>query len=87
MARTHVILDDEVLKAIDDKVGQRGRSRFLTEAAKEKLERIELETAIRRGAGLLKDEDYPHWRDTESVQEWVRASRRGDLTADDVPAR
>lgn len=32
-------------------------------------------------------EDYPHWRDTESVQEWVRASRRGDLTADDVPAR
>ncbi len=82
-----MILDDEVLKAIDDKVGQRGRSRFLEEAAKEKLERIELETAIRKGAGLLKDEDYPHWRDTESVQEWVRASRRGDLTADDVPAR
>lgn len=87
MGRTHVILDDEVLKAIDGTVGQRGRSRFLEEAAKEKLERIELETAIRKGAGLLKDEDYPHWRDTASVQEWVRASRRGDLTADDVPAR
>ncbi len=87
MARTHVILDDEVLEAIDDKVGQRGRSRFLEEAAREKLERIALEEAIRTGAGLLKDEDYPHWRDTASVQEWVRASRRGALSADDVPAR
>lgn len=87
VARTHVILDDSVLKAIDDKVGQRGRSRFLEEAAREKLERIDLEDAIRKGAGLLKDEDYPYWRDTESVQEWVRASRRGELTADDVPAR
>jgi hypothetical protein len=87
MARTHVILDDEVLEAIDDKVGQRGRSRFLEEAAREKLERIALEEAIRTGAGLLKDEDYPHWRDTASVQEWVRASRRGELSADDVPAR
>lgn len=44
------------------------------DSAGEKLERIALEEAIRTGAGLLKDEDYPHWRDTASVQEWVRAS-------------
>ena len=87
MARTHVILSDDVMAAIDEQVGERGRSRFLEEAAREKLERLELEAAIRRGAGLLKDKDYAHWRDTESVQNWVRASRRGELTADDVPAR
>lgn len=87
MARTHVILDDEVLKAIDDRVGQRSRSSFLEEAAREKLERVELEEAIRTGAGLLKSENYPHWRDTASVQEWVRASRRGALSTDDIPAR
>lgn len=87
MARIHVILDDEVLEAIYDKVGQRGRSRFLEEAAREKLERIELADAIRSGSGLLKDEDYPHWRDTASVQEWVRASRRGTLTVEDVTRR
>ena len=85
MARIHVLLDDEVLQAIDDKVGQRGRSRFLEEAAREKLQRIELEDAIRNGAGLLKDDDYPHWRDTASVQEWVHASRRGTLIAEDFP--
>jgi hypothetical protein len=87
MARTHVILSDEVIAAIDDRVGERGRSRFLEEAAREKLERLELEAAIRDGAGLLKERDYPHWRDTSTVQEWVRTSRRGELTADDVPAR
>jgi hypothetical protein len=87
MARTHVILSDEVIAAIDDRVGERGRSRFLEEAAREKLERLELEAAIRDGAGLLKEKDYPHWRDTSTVQAWVRTSRRGELTADDVPAR
>jgi metal-responsive CopG/Arc/MetJ family transcriptional regulator len=87
MARIHVILDEEVLEAIDNNVGPRGRSRFLEEAAREKLERIELEEAIRTGAGLLKDKHYPHWRDTASVQEWVRASRRGTLTAEDIPRR
>ena len=87
MARTHVILSDEVIAAIDDRVGERGRSRFLEEAAREKLERLEIEAAIRDGAGLLKEKDYPHWRDTSTVQEWVRTSRRGELTADDIPAR
>jgi metal-responsive CopG/Arc/MetJ family transcriptional regulator len=87
MARTHVILSDEVITAIDERVGERGRSRFLEEAAREKLERLELEAAIREGSGVLKDRDYPHWRDSESAQEWVRRSRRGELTADDLPAR
>jgi hypothetical protein len=82
-----VILSDEVVAAIDERVGERSRSRFLEEAAREKLERLELEAAIREGSGLLKDKDYPHWRDTEAVTEWVRTSRRGELTADDLPAR
>jgi hypothetical protein len=76
MARTHVILDDEVLDAIDKAVGQRGRSRFLEEAAREKLDRMELEQVIRDGAGSLKEKDYPHWQDQASINEWVRAQRR-----------
>jgi hypothetical protein len=87
MARTHVILSDGVIAAIDERVGERGRSRFLEQAAREKLERLELEAAISAGAGLLKDKGYGHWRDVESVQEWVRTSRRGELSADDLPAR
>lgn len=87
MARTHVVLSDEVIAAIDEHVGERGRSRFLEEAAREKLERLELEAAISEGSGLLKARHYPHWRDTAAVQDWVRTSRRGEATAGDVPAR
>jgi hypothetical protein len=87
MVRTRVTLSDEVIAAIDARVGARGRSRFLEEAAREKLERRELKAAIRAGAGLLKDKAYAHWCDVESVQQWVRASRRGAVTDDDVPAR
>ena len=81
MARTHVILDDEVLDAIDKAVGQRGRSRFLEEAAREKLDRLELEQAIKEGAGSLKEKDYPHWPDQDSINEWVRAQRRTEAAS------
>jgi len=81
MARTHVILGDEVIEAIDKVVGQRGRSRFLEEAAREKLDRLELEQVIRDGAGSLKEKDYPHWRDQASINEWVRAQRRTEAAS------
>jgi len=81
MARTHVILGDEVIEAIDKVVGQRGRSRFLEEAAREKLDRLELEQVIRDGAGSLKEKDYPHWRDQASINEWVRAQRRSEAAS------
>ncbi len=81
MARTHVILGDDVIEAIDKVVGQRGRSRFLEEAAREKLDRLELEQVIRDGAGSLKEKDYPHWRDQASINEWVRAQRRTEAAS------
>ncbi|MHB8246699.1 MAG: ribbon-helix-helix domain-containing protein [Acidimicrobiales bacterium] len=76
MARTHVILGDEVIEAIDQLVGQRGRSRFLDQAAREKLERLELEHALASTAGVLKSKDYPEFEDQASINEWVRAQRR-----------
>lgn len=76
MARTHVILGDEVVEAIDQLVGQRGRSRFLDQAAREKLERLELEHALASTAGVLKSKDYPQFGDQASINEWVRAQRR-----------
>ena len=78
MARTHVILDDEILAHIDKLVGERGRSRFLEEAAREKLDRERLRDAIQATAGLLKDKPgYEHWRDAETTYRWVREGRSG----------
>ena len=76
MARTHVILDDEVMAAIDQRVGHRGRSRFLEEAAQEKLARLAQEEAIREGAGALAGTDHPEWADQAAINEWVRSQRR-----------
>ena len=78
MARTHVILDDDVVDASDKVVGHRGRSRFLEEAAKEKLARLELAEAILATKGIAKGPGYEHWKDRETSSEWVRRIRRSE---------
>lgn len=81
MGRTHVVIDDGVLDAIDDAVGQRGRSRFLEQAAREKLGRLELEATLRETAGIADAADYPAWTDRESAAEWVRSTRSTESAA------
>ena len=73
--RTHVLLPDELVEEIDELVGKRNRSRFLTEAATERLRRERLRRTIREGAGILSDEDYPEWSTSDKVVEWVRKLR------------
>lgn len=77
MARTHVVLPDELLKEIDRKVGPRGRSRFLERAARQLLRDVELDEAIEATSGIINAEDYPHWKDDETTYRWVRALREG----------
>jgi hypothetical protein len=76
MARTHVVMSDDVLGAIDRTVGARGRSRFLEEAAREKLARMGLEQALRHTAGTAQGKAYTHWRDRGAARDWVRKTRR-----------
>lgn len=78
MARTHVILSEEVIEAIDQLVGKRGRSRFLEQAAREKLDREALLKALEESAGIATGPRYAHWKDRETVKEWVRRIRRGE---------
>jgi hypothetical protein len=78
MARTHVVMSEVVLGEIDRRVGARGRSRFLEEAASEKLARLELEDTLRATKGIARRKGYEHWRDRDSAAAWVRESRRAD---------
>jgi metal-responsive CopG/Arc/MetJ family transcriptional regulator len=75
MARAHVVMSDEVLKAIDEVVGKRARSRFLEEAATEKLERLALAESLDATAGIARGRAYRHWRDRASAADWVRRAR------------
>jgi hypothetical protein len=71
-----VIIDDDVLEQVDAVVGERGRSRFLQQAAIEKLERLELEQALRETAGALGPRGA--WADRDATAEWVRATRAAE---------
>jgi hypothetical protein len=62
--------------AVDQLVGQRGRSRFFAEAVEEKLVRVRLLQAVRKVAGSLEVVDIPGWESAETAAEWVRALRR-----------
>jgi metal-responsive CopG/Arc/MetJ family transcriptional regulator len=81
MARTHVVMSDEVLAAIDEVVGKRGRSRFIEEAAAEKLERLALTEAVRETAGIARGGAYSHWRDRDATAAWVRKMRQTESQA------
>lgn len=75
MARTHVVVSDEVMRAVDARVGQRGRSRFLEEAAREKLARMALEESLQETSGILAGSTRRDWADRDSTRRWVRAVR------------
>lgn len=72
--RAHVTIPVELMKEIDALVGRRGRSRFLEEAAAEKLQVIRRVAAFERAlaaptAGPLE------WDTVESTAAWVRELR------------
>jgi hypothetical protein len=76
--RTHVIMPRELVASIDRLVGRRARSRFLVEAAEEKLSRLRLARLAAQLAGSLADQDIAGWETGESAAEWVAHSRQAD---------
>src|SRR5919205_1139345 len=76
--RTHVILPKDLLQAVDELVGKRERSKFLADAAAEKIARAKLARVAQSVAGSLDGVAIPGWESSESAAEWVRASRRAD---------
>jgi hypothetical protein len=76
--RAHVLMPRETVEAIDRVVGRRGRSRFVADAAEEKLRRLRLLAAADRIAGSLANVDTPGWNTPAEVLDWVRGQRRAD---------
>ena len=74
--RTHIVLPDEVVEAVDELVGKRRRSAFITEAVRERVRREGLLRVLKESAGILKAEDHPEWATSRKVAAWVRKIRR-----------
>jgi hypothetical protein len=77
-ARTHVVLPTELVAEIDALVGARQRSRFIAQAAEQRLEHERLLRALEAGFGAWKDEDHPELNGPEGTEGWVRQLREED---------
>ncbi len=80
-ARTHVVLPADLLEAVERTAGPRGRSAFIAEAVREKLQRNRQLEALRATAGVLDPDKYPEWSTPEKISEWVHQQRYGNCEA------
>ena len=71
--RTHVVLSEQLVKDIDDLVGGRQRSSFLTEAAQRELMRRRQLKALDELVAW-KDKDHPELK--QGAAKYVRKLRR-----------
>ena len=76
--RTHILISEPLVEAIDRLVGRRGRSTFFAEAAERELARRILAETASEAAGALAEHDIPGWDTPEMAADWVRALRRED---------
>jgi predicted transcriptional regulator len=72
-----VSLPEELVNRMNEIIPTRQRSRFIAEALEERLALVEQAIAIEEGAGIWKDEDYPHLATDDDIEQWIRELRSG----------
>lgn len=75
--RIHVQFDPDVLRRLDERVGPRGRSRFLETAARQALDDADRWELVESAMGSISDEGHA-WDDDPA--EWVAGQRRADAS-------
>lgn len=73
-SKAYLIFPEDLLHAIDKLVGKRGRSKFVVEATRKELKRIQFLQALREATGSWKDEEHPELKERGTYQ-WVRDQR------------
>lgn len=74
--RLHISLDDEIVRALDDRVGRRQRSTFIAAAVGRALDDERRWRDIEDAVGALADSEHDWDRDSAG---WVREQRASDL--------
>ena len=73
--RLHISLDDSLVEQLDERVGRRRRSTFISETLRRALEDERRWEDIEAGLGALSDSGHDWDADPAG---WVRAQRRND---------
>jgi hypothetical protein len=71
--RTNLVLPAELLQAIDEVAGPRGRSGYVKEVLSRHIERERWYGAMKASAGTWRE--HPLFPNEKSVVEWVEAGR------------
>jgi metal-responsive CopG/Arc/MetJ family transcriptional regulator len=74
--RLHISLDDDIVRALDGRVGQRQRSTFIAAAVRRALDDERRWEDIEGAVGALSESEHP-W-DVDPAR-WVREQRTADL--------
>lgn len=74
--RIHITFPDDLVEGIDQIVGNRRRSAFIAQAVRERVRLEQVLRLLKESAGILKEENYPHWATPKNVARWVRNLRR-----------
>ena len=72
--RTHIVIPQQLVAEIDNLVGKRRRSLFLTQAAEKELVRLRQINALEAATGAWKDKDHPELK--QGAATWVKQLRR-----------
>ena len=72
--RTNVILPNDLVAEIDKLAGERKRSKFLEEAARDRIEAEKLKVAFEKARGILKGD--PRFDTRSKVRKYIRDFRR-----------
>ena len=75
MARTHVMLPDELIATLDRVIEKRKRSAFIEAAIRETLRRERQSRVLRETAGVIRASAPPEWTTPAGTSAWVHALR------------
>jgi hypothetical protein len=73
--RVHLNLPDDLVRDIDLLAGQGNRSEYIAELIRSQIRARKIQWAIEKGAGILSDEDYPHFSTPEKIAAWFKELR------------
>ena len=76
--RLHISLDDELVAELDQAVGQRERSAYISRAVRYALDEDRRRSALRAALGSIHDSGHD-WDDDPA--DWVRRQRSDDRRA------
>ena len=77
--RINVALPAALLEEFKATVPPRQRNQFIVELVERELRRLRLLKAWEEAGGAWSDEDYPHLKTREDIDQWVRSLRERSM--------